>query len=59
MPVIEAGAGVWLRPDKWAVVPVRVDDEVYEAFRYVIEAFRWATEIAPTVLGKPNKGVAA
>jgi hypothetical protein len=52
MPEIEAGAGLWLRPDKWAVVPVRVDDEVYNAFRYIIEAFRWATDIAPAVLGK-------
>lgn len=55
MPTIDAGAGIWLRPDKWAVVPVRVDDDVYEAFRYVIEAFRWATDIAPTVLGKPSR----
>lgn len=59
MPTIEAGAGIWLRADKWAVVPVRVDDEVYTSFRYVIEAFRWATEIAPTVLGKPARVVDA
>jgi hypothetical protein len=52
LPEIEEGAAVWLRPDKWALVPVRIDDEIYNAFRYVIEAFRWATDIAPTVLGK-------
>lgn len=52
MPEIEEGAAVWLRSDKWALVPVRVDDLVYQSFRYVIEAFRFQQDIAPTVLGR-------
>lgn len=52
LPEIEEGAAVWLRPDRWALVPVRVDEQVYTAFRYVIEAYRWANETSSTVLGK-------
>lgn len=52
LPMIEQGAAVWLRPDQWAVVPVRIGDDVYDAFRYVIEAFRWSEEISKTVLGE-------
>jgi hypothetical protein len=52
LPHFDQGAALWLRPDKWAVIPVRIDDEVYQAFRYVIEAFRWSEEISKGVLGK-------
>lgn len=57
MTPCEEGAALWLRPDKWALIPVRVDGSVYESFRYVIEAFRFQTDIAPTVLGKATQGV--
>lgn len=55
MPPVDEGAAVWIRPDDWAYVPVRVDDEVYTAFRYVIEAFRWQQEVSATVLGRARR----
>jgi len=53
LPEIHAGAALHLTPDGYALVPVRCDDEVFKAFLFTREVFRWAEEISKTVLGDP------
>ncbi|MFH0917008.1 MAG: hypothetical protein V1912_11280 [bacterium] len=40
----------------YSFVPVRIDDDVYKAFLYCRENFRWMEEISRTVLGTPLLG---
>jgi hypothetical protein len=53
MPEIEAGAVLHLRPEGWALVPVRVDAEVLGFFLHLRQIFNWNNEVAKTVIGKP------
>lgn len=48
---VEHGAVLHLRPNGYKLIPVRIDEEVWTAFRYVKEAFRWQRYTSKTVLG--------
>ena len=48
---VEHGAVLHLRPNGYKFIPVRIDQEVWTAFRYVKEAFRWQRYTSKTVLG--------
>lgn len=56
LPAIDGGAVLHLRPDAYAFVPVRVDDEVYRAFLYAREVFRWVEETSKDAIGQPLLG---
>lgn len=53
MPIFDVGAALHLRPNKYALVPVRIDEEVFLAFKYVREVWRFLNETAGDVLGVP------
>jgi hypothetical protein len=53
MPQVDAGVVLHLRPDGYALIPVRVDREVFQSFLYTREMFRWLEELSGDVLGVP------
>lgn len=55
MPTVEGGAILHLRPDKWQLVPVRIDDDVYRSFLYVREVYRFQNDISKSVVGWDKK----
>jgi len=56
MPQIDGAAVLWLRPDKFELVPVRaLDDDVFEVFLALQKISSWSYEVSKTVLGPPLK----
>ncbi|MGW0522833.1 hypothetical protein [Crossiella sp. NPDC003009] len=60
LPDIDSAAVLHLRPDAddpsrpaWQLVPVRIDEDVFEHFLALREVFRWDRETQGTVLGSP------
>jgi hypothetical protein len=49
-PAIDAGAVLHITPKGYGLRLVRIDDEIYRAFLHAREVFRWAKELAGTVL---------
>lgn len=67
LPQIDGAVALHLRPDDsltddngrhYSLIPVLLSAEVWDAFRYVREVFRWQDEIRKSVLGKPLRGPA-
>ncbi len=56
LPVVDGAVVLHLRPDGYSVVPVHLSDEVWDAFRFVREVFRWTDETSKRVLGLPITG---
>lgn len=52
LPAFANGAVLHIRPTGYSLRPVAIDDEVWAAFLYVREVYRFATEISRRVLGK-------
>lgn len=50
VPAIEAGGVLQLRMTGWKYIPVRVDSEVYLAFRHIHQAFMWQKFLSKNVL---------
>lgn len=63
MPAVDGCAVLWLAPDRYELVPVVADDQVFTAAKFVRECFRWMEELSKGVVGKalpvPTKEVAA
>lgn len=57
MPEVDGGAVVHLRPDGYELVPVRCDEEIFNAFLYAREIYRWGLETSRDVIGNPLKPV--
>jgi len=56
MPQIDGAAVLWLRPDKFELVPVRaLDDDVFAVFLALQQVASWSHEVSKTVLGPPLK----
>ena len=53
IPPIEYGAVLHLRPEKYVLKPVRIDDDVFEVFKSLITVTDWVTDKSKTVLGAP------
>ncbi len=53
IPKVEYGAVLHLRPDKYELRPVRIDDDVFQVFRSLITVTDWVNEKSKTVLGAP------
>ncbi len=54
MPRIDAGAVLHLRPGGYRLIPVPVGRAVLEAFLAALAVFRFATDLAPTLLPAPE-----
>ena len=53
LPKLDGAAALSLRPDHYSLVPVRIDDDVFELFRHLVALAEWQREISRTVLGNP------
>jgi hypothetical protein len=51
IPDIQGAFVVHLRPEGFRVVPVRIDDDVFEVFKSLLQIVKWDTSIQKTVLG--------
>lgn len=51
MPPVDGALALHLTPQGYRLIEVRADEEVFSAFLYAREVFRWATETSKTVLG--------
>jgi hypothetical protein len=64
MPAVVAGAALHLTPTGYRFGLVRIDDEIFDAFRYTREVYRWRKELSRTAFledlspAKPKKEVA-
>src|SRR6266508_6904262 len=54
MPPVDAGAVLHLRPGGYRLIPVPVGRAVLEAFLAALAVFRFATDLAPTLLPTPE-----
>ncbi len=53
LPELDGAAALSLRPDHYSLVPVRVDEEVFDLFKHLVAVAEWQREISRTVLGNP------
>lgn len=57
MPEVDGCAVLHLHPDAgpegYALIPMIADEQVFTAFKYAREVFRWAEETSKGVVGKP------
>jgi hypothetical protein len=53
LPEIHAGAALWLRPDKWAFQPLRIDDDVFHTFLSLRRVFEWEQQRSKTAMLAP------
>jgi hypothetical protein len=51
MPEVDGALGLHLTPEGYRLIEVRADDEVFRAFLYAREVFRFQTETSKTILG--------
>ena len=56
LPKAQAAGVLHVRPEGWALYPVRHDDVVFDYFLHLREVFRWEKEIKETVFGDPMAG---
>jgi hypothetical protein len=59
LPAIDAGAVLHLRPGGYQLLPVPIGRAVLEAFLSALAVFRFATDLAPTLLPNPDQSAAA
>lgn len=62
LPEVDGAVAIHLRPNGYSLIPVRADREVFEAFLFIREVFRWQEETSKTAVGrvvKPNATVCA
>lgn len=53
VPEVAHGLVIYLTPDRYAVHAVRCDEEIFEYFLHVVEAARFVTDTAKSVVGNP------
>ena len=53
IPEVDACLVLHLTPDRCAGYPIRADEEVFDAFLYTLEVFRWMNDISKTVMEPP------
>ena len=53
VPEVDTGLVIKLTPESCESYPIRCDQEVHNAFLYVLEAFRWVQETSKTVMRQP------
>lgn len=51
MPAADAGAVIHVRPEGLKFVPVKADEEMFEVFKSLREAFTYEKELKPLVIG--------
>lgn len=52
LPEVDLCAALLLKPDGYSFVPVRADQQIWEAFLFVREVYRFADALAPSIVGR-------
>ena len=52
MPKLDGGMVVHITPEHCDAYPVRCDKLVFDAFLYIVEAFRWQQDTSRSVIGR-------
>lgn len=52
MPQVKQAFGLWLRPDGWALIPLRTDDVMWAHFLRLRELYAYKEKIQDTVVGR-------
>jgi len=53
LPPIEGAAALHIRPEKYELIPLRIDDDVYDVFESLLTVANWEREVSKTVIGQP------
>lgn len=53
VPEVVGGVGIKVTPEHCTAYPVRCDDEIFDAFLYMLEAARWSFDLSQRVIGEP------
>lgn len=53
VPEVDGGVAILLTPTRYAVHPVRCDEEVHESFLHIVDAAHFAFDMADRVVGAP------
>ena len=53
LPDLDGAAALELRPDYYSLVPVRIDEPVFDIFKHLVAVADWQRELSRTVLGNP------
>lgn len=53
MPKVAGAFGMWLRPDGWALYPLRTDEAMWDVFLHLRALYQFKVELMPTVVEKP------
>lgn len=53
MPPIAGAFGLWLRPEGWALTPLRTDEAMWDVFLHLRALYDFKMNIQQTVCGKP------
>lgn len=53
VPEVDDGVAILLTPTRYAVHPVRCDDEVHESFLHIVDAAHFAFDMAGGIVGPP------
>lgn len=54
LPKIDGAAVLHLQKDGYALIPARIDDDVYRGFLYCREIFRFVEEVSKSTLSEPQ-----
>lgn len=54
MPQVQEAAALWLRPDKWGLFPLRIDDDIFETFLSLRRTFEWEARQSKTAMLAPT-----
>lgn len=58
VPEVDAGVCLFVTPGSCEAHPIRCDQPIYDAFLYVLEAYRFVQDTAKTVVGPPLEATA-
>jgi hypothetical protein len=53
MPPIQRCAALWVRPDTWELLPVKSDDDTFDAFLHAMRVHRWTQRRRDDLIGAP------
>ena len=53
VPEVEGGIAIHITPEHCVAYPVRCDEQVFDAFLFTLEAFRWQSGLSKKVIGEP------
>lgn len=54
MPAVDQAAALWLRPDKWGLFPLRIDDDIFQTFLALRRTFEWDSRQSKTAMLAPS-----